>query len=251
MNRLLLAISVLGLLADPSWAITLSDRMHSTIAKGNRRYDAEDHEQALGLYMEAQGQDSTHVVPHFNAGDALYRLGRFEDGAGEFLRSAGSLSDSISAMSYYNLGNSLFQTGDIKSAAEAYKRSLLIDPDDEDAKYNLEYALRMLEQQQQQQQQQDQSEGKQDQQQEQQPDSGTQDEQQQEKQEKQEDQAQQEQREQEQADEQRQEPAGAPKEMTPEDLERILAAIEASDRKTQEEMLKKASRRKRITGKDW
>jgi len=40
-------------------------------------------------------------------------------------------------------------------------------------------------------------------------------------------------------------------EITPEDLERILAAIEASDKNTQEEMLRKASKRRTLTGKDW
>jgi Ca-activated chloride channel family protein len=240
--RLLAASVLIALISGPASAITLTDRLHSNIREGNRRYEDEKHEEALEFYLRAQEEDSTHSVPRFNAGDALYRLGRFGEGAGEFLRSASSAPDSISAMSYYNLGNSMFRAGDIGNAAEAYKKSLLMNPDDEDAKYNLEYALRMLEQQSQEDRQDKQDEKDQDQQdREQRP---------------QEEDEQDEQKRPEQQDEETQPPEEgqqqqSPREITPEELERILAAIEASDKDTQKEMIRKASRHKRITGKDW
>jgi Ca-activated chloride channel family protein len=244
--RLLAASVLIALISGPASAITLTDRLHSNIREGNRRYEDEKHEEALEFYLRAQEEDSTHSVPRFNAGDALYRLGRFGEGAGEFLRSASSAPDSISAMSYYNLGNSMFRAGDIGNAAEAYKKSLLMNPDDEDAKYNLEYALRMLEQQSQEDRQDKQDEKDQDQQ----------SEQQDREQRPQEEDEQDEQKRPEQQDEETQPPEEgqqqqSPREITPEELERILAAIEASDKDTQKEMIRKASRHKRITGKDW
>ena len=145
MHRVLGVCIACVLVAGAAHGITLSDKMHGRISEGNRRYDAGEHGQALENYMKAQGLDSTHAVPHFNAGDAFYRLGKFPEGAREFLRSASSPAESIAAMSYYNLGNSMFKAGDFKSAAEAYKRSLLMAPDDEDAKFNLELAMRMME----------------------------------------------------------------------------------------------------------
>ena len=232
MGKVLTLCIICVLLASAANAVTLSDKMHGRIAEGNRRYDAGDHEEALNQYRQAQELDSTHIVPHFNAGGALYRLGRFPEGTQEFLRSASSPTDSIVAMSYYNLGNSMFKAGDFKSAAEAYKRSLLIDPEDGDAKFNLELAMKMMQQQQQQQEQQEQ-----------------QDQQDQQQNEQQQQQQQEQQEEQQQEQEQRQQQA--PSQITPEDLERILAAIEASDKNTQEEMLKKASKRRTVTGKDW
>jgi Ca-activated chloride channel family protein len=241
MSRIVAMVLVVFGLVVPAQAITLSDKMHSRIQKGNRHYDDGNHDGALQEYLEAQEVDSTNSVPYFNAGDALYRMGQFQDGMQSFLRSAGGAEDSIAAMSYYNLGNSMFRAGDMRSAVEAYKKSLLIDPDDEDAKHNLEYALRMIEEQQQQQQDQEQSQ-EQDQQDQQQRQDQQQEQENQEQQQQPPDQAQQ--------DEQgRQEPP--PSEISQDELERILAAIEASDKNTQEEMLKKASRRKRISGKDW
>jgi tetratricopeptide (TPR) repeat protein len=222
--------------------------MHSNVSRGNRYYDADEHEKALQRYREAQGIDSTLAIPHFNAGDALYRMGNYRDGALEFLRSSSAEEDSVKAMSYYNLGNTMFKAGDLQSAVEAYKRSLLLDPEDQDAKHNLELALRMREQQEQQQQNQ------QDQQQDDQQSQENQERQQQDQGQDQQDQEQ-EQQEEDQQDQEQEQPQPRqeqkPPEISPEELERILAAIEASDKQTQEEMMKKASRRKTVTGKDW
>jgi tetratricopeptide (TPR) repeat protein len=231
--------------------------MHSKISSGNRAYSESNHESALLRYQEAEALDSTLAIPQFNAGDAFYRLGRFSEGASKFLRSATSPDDSVAAMSYYNLGNSMFKTGDLESAAEAYRRTLLIKPDDEDAKYNLELALKMIEQQQQEQQQQDNQDQQQDQkdQQDEQQQQGDQQDQDQgpEQEERQDEQQQQDQQDHQEDRQQAEGDQGQPPqgEISQEELERILAAIESSDREAQEEMLKQASRRKRVSGKDW
>jgi tetratricopeptide (TPR) repeat protein len=238
MYRLLLIGLLVIMLAGGAAALTLKDEMHSNLSRGNRYYEAGDHDMALERYREAQDLDSTFAVPHFNAGDALYRLGNYQEGALEFLRSSTAAVDSVKAMSYYNLGNTMFRAGDMQSAVEAYKRSLLLDPEDQDAKHNLELALKMQEQQEQQKQEQ---EGQQQQEQQQQ----NQEEQNREEQ-GQEDQQQQDQQQQDQQQQDQQAP-----EISPEELERILAAIEASDKQTQEEMMRKASQRKTVTGKDW
>ncbi|HVP57454.1 MAG TPA: tetratricopeptide repeat protein [bacterium] len=219
----------------PAASLTLRDKLHSSIAKGNKYYDKGQPDKALEEYRKATGEDSSNAVARFNAGDALYKMGKFKDGASEFTRTASSSGDSVAAMSYYNLGNTAFKSGDYRAAAEAYKRSLLVNPDDKDAKFNLEYALRMIQQQQQQQQNQDKN---------QQPKP---DEQQQ-KQQQQQQQQQQAQQQQQQAGQNQQPSQG---EMTPDELKRILAAIDASDRQTQQELLKQAARTKHLTEKDW
>lgn len=242
MSRLVMIAIAVTILAGQASAVTLRDEMHSNVSRGNRYYESGENEMALERYREAQGLDSTFAVPHFNAGAALYRIGNYQDGALEFLRSSTSGADSVKAMSYYNLGNTMFKAGDLQSAVEAYKRSLLINPDDRDAKHNLEIALKMKEQQEQQQQDQQQDGQDREQEQDEQQEKGEQDQQEQEQQrEKQEEQQQQPQPGEEQQ----------PPEISPEELERILAAIEASDKQTQEEMMRKASRRKTVTGKDW
>ncbi|MCI0597411.1 MAG: tetratricopeptide repeat protein, partial [candidate division Zixibacteria bacterium] len=46
---------------------------------------------------------------------------------------------------HYNIGNGLFGAGKFAEAAGAFKKALEINPNDRDAKYNLELALKMLE----------------------------------------------------------------------------------------------------------
>jgi Ca-activated chloride channel homolog len=216
-------------------AITLSDRVHSAVEKGNKYYNKGEPDKALEAYREAQRHDSLSVIPQFNAGDALYKLGKYEEGAKEFTKTASASGDSISAMSYYNLGNSAFKAGDLRAAAEAYKKSLLIGPNDADAKFNLEYALAMLKQQQEKQQQNQNKENQ-----------GGQNKQQQQDQKSQAG----EQQKQEEGSQNGQ--AGAAQgQMTPDELKRILAAIDASDRETQQELLKNAARTKHLSDKDW
>ncbi len=269
MYRLLVIALSVAAFAGGAGAVTLKDEMHSNVTRGNRYYDAGDPEKALQRYQEAQGLDSTFAVPHFNAGDALYRMGDYRNGAMEFLRSSSSDADSIKAMSYFNLGNTMFKAGDLQSAVEAYKRSLLLAPEDLDAKYNLELALKMRDQQEQQQDQQDQQdqESQQDQQKQNQDqqDQESQQDQQKQNQDQQDQESQQGQQEQNQDQQDQQSQQGQEErqqqpqrgqeqqasEISPEELERILAAIEASDKQTQEEIMKKASQRKTVTGKDW
>jgi tetratricopeptide (TPR) repeat protein len=262
MRRSILALVLVIVTAGSSSAITLTDRMHSIIRKGNKHYHSGEHRGALDEYLRAEDVDSTSVVPRFNAGDALYRLGRYSEGARKFLGSASAPEDSIASMSYYNLGNAMFKAGDIQSAIEAYKRALLIEPDDRDAKFNLEFAMKTLEEQEQQQDQ-SQQDGRDEQdqrdetgdgrqQERQQKDAGD-DQQGQQSQEppdrQQPEQGQQTEPQDQPSDDGRQQPE--PREISPEELQRIMAAIEASDRNTQQELLKQKSRRRTIRGKDW
>jgi Ca-activated chloride channel family protein len=244
--------------ASPACALRFSDRLHSNVEKGNEEYAEDETEGALGSYLRAQREDSTHAVPYFNAGDALYRMGKYDEGAMQFFRATKSQAESVAAMGYYNLGNTFYQKGDMQSAAEAYRRSLLMNPDDEDAKHNLEVVMRLIEEQpqqdqQDQQQQQDQQDQQQQQQQQQQEQDEQQEQDQNQEQQDQQDQQQQQQDEQQQQEKEEDQQSAQPqkKEISEDELERILAAIDESDKETQEEIARQASRTRRVSGKDW
>lgn len=233
----LVLIMVFG--AQPVGGLTLRDRFHSLITKGNRLYAKGENQKALENYLIAKSVDSTSVIPGFNAGDALYKMGRFDESLREFSSAVVGRSDSTTAMAYYNIGNAFFKLRDLRSAVEAYKRALLIKPDDEDAKYNLELALRLLKEQENQNskqcEQDNQGRGQEEQDQERkrnEPSEGSNTNPQ--------DQAGQE--------EKQISPMGS---IDLSELERILAAIDASDREVQKDLIKKRSSVKRVVGKDW
>jgi Ca-activated chloride channel homolog len=93
-----------------------------------------------------------NFAANFNLGDSYYKQQRFDDAIGSY-KTALNLASSKSekAKVYHNIGNSLLKSKKYQESVDAYKKALKLNPDDEDTKYNLSYALNMLNQKQNQQ----------------------------------------------------------------------------------------------------
>jgi len=74
--------------------------------------------------------------------------------SGDYVASARAFAEKGDARSLYNLGNAMAQQGEYDSAIDAYEEVLEMDPENEDARYNLDVVKNAKEQQEQQQQQQ-------------------------------------------------------------------------------------------------
>ena len=74
----------------------------------------------------------------WTAGVDAYSSGNWEEAADawEAVRAAGLESSAL----YYNIGNARFKAGDISGAILGYERALKLDPTNEDARFNLEFA---------------------------------------------------------------------------------------------------------------
>jgi Ca-activated chloride channel family protein len=86
----------------------------------------------------------------FNAGTAHLEAGHARDAAKLLEPAAKSLdrkSPELAPAAWYNLGNAQLGAGDPAAAVEAYRRALLRNPSDADAKWNLELALQEREKQ--------------------------------------------------------------------------------------------------------
>jgi len=124
--------------------------------EGNDSFAKEAYLEALADYQSAQIQSPELAEPYYNAGNAFQKQGNLESATMQTKQAIRQAEGDLAQNSYYNLGNSYFLTEDWPSAIDAYKEALRLNPDDQDAKYNLELALKNLQQQQQQQQQQNQ-----------------------------------------------------------------------------------------------
>jgi alpha-galactosidase/6-phospho-beta-glucosidase family protein len=135
----------------------------------------------------------------------------------------------------------------LAQSIDAYKNSLRLDPADNDAKYNLAYAQKMLEKNQQQQQQQQQNKDKQDQ-----PDQDQQNQDQQ-KQEQEKEQEQQEQKDELADQQQQQQQQSKPQEISKADAERILEALKNDEKQTLEKLKQAQIKMTRVvkSEKDW
>ena len=76
---------------------------------------------------------------------AKFRAENYAESAADFARGN-------DARSLYNLGNAMAYQGKLDAAIDAYEKTLELDPDDEDAKYNLELVKDLKKQQEQDQQ---------------------------------------------------------------------------------------------------
>ena len=145
-------------------AVTLvANAQYRDIRQGNRDYHRGDYSGAEGEYKESLNKKYNDKA-QFNLGNTYYQQKDYTEAANCY----GSVTDrnvskDVEAKAYYNLGNSMMEQQKYQEAFEAYKKSLKLNPDDEDARYNLEYARqKMIMQQQQQQQQQEQQMSKED-----------------------------------------------------------------------------------------
>ncbi len=219
------------------------------IVEGNNLYEEERYDEAMNKYRDAQVHDPESPIINFNMGAANYKKNKYEEAMKELEASLNTDDALAQSQAYYNIGNSLYRLGKLPESILAYQEALKLNPDDEDAKYNIEFVRRQLKDQseKQQQDQQQQQQQQQDQQQQQQ----NQDQQeQQEEQEQEQQQSSDEEQQQEKEQQQQQQEMQPTEELSEEDAERILQAM-----KEDEENMKDA-RKQKVQGnirvlKDW
>lgn len=123
--------------------------------QGNEAFSKQMYEEALRAYQAAEIENPELGEPYYNAANTLYRQGNYTQAIKQLNIALSYAEDEIFEQSgQFNLGNSAFNSQQLDAAVESYKAALLIDPKDQDAKYNLELALQQKNQQEEQQEQQ-------------------------------------------------------------------------------------------------
>jgi len=154
---LLLGLSSIG------WIDPLADK----IREGNQLYQDGNYDGALDKYVNAQIDSPEIPQLDFNIADVQYKRGKHSEAAQLFEKVIKSDDIGMKAKSSFNLGNTLYRQGKMKEALECYKKT--VDYINEaapapgelgalknDAKYNYEYVEKKMKEQQQKQQNQDQ-----------------------------------------------------------------------------------------------
>jgi len=95
---------------------------------------------------------------HFNLGDAYYKQNMYEQALTVYNTALSEAKDNNQKASvYHNIGNSLLKSQKLQESINAYKNALKLNPNDQETKYNLSYALSQLKNQQNQQNQKNQN----------------------------------------------------------------------------------------------
>ena len=146
MERLIL-LTTLALLS----AALQAQQVERHLREGNARYENGDMPGAVEAYSKAAGDERGL----FNRGNAYYRQDSLADATQAYEQAASmARTPQAQAKAYHNLGNSHMGQKNYQEAVQAYQEALKRTPSDEDTRYNLAYAQKMLAAQQKQQQQQ-------------------------------------------------------------------------------------------------
>lgn len=220
-----------------------AERKH--VREGNKLYQTEKFTEAEIEYRKSLEVNPRSLEGTYDLGNALYKQKKFPEaaeqyqlvtGQGEKMMETAEGKARLSEV-YHNLGNIFMQNKDYAKSVEAYKQSLRLDPKDDETRYNLALAQKLLEDQQNQDQNQDQ------QNQDKQENKDQKDDQQQQQQQQQQDQKQDQTQQQQQPDEQ----------MSKDNAQQMLDAFLQDEKNTQEKV-KKAQmqqQQRRKTEKEW
>jgi len=206
--------------------------------KGKAAFDNGNYADARFYYENILRSRENDDAAKYGLGVSAYKQNDIEGALRALKESTNAGDKNLASKSYYNLANILRESGEMEESLKYYKKSILLNPLDKDAKINFELLKQIL-QQQQDQQQQDQQQQDQQQQDQQQQDQQQQDQQQQ-------DQQQQDQQQQDQQQKGQEEKLESSKKK---EAEAILNALRDQEKINQKFQIKKATSRK--MEKDW
>ena len=205
------------------------------LRRGNREFRKGEYGQADISYRKGLLKDSTSVAARYNLANNLYRQGNYDEAAKQMdaVPQDSLKNDLFTANYFFNRGNIAIAQEDWQKAVESYIQCLMLTPNDIEAKENYTYARYHLQNQQQNQNgdgDNDQNQNQQDQNQ---------------------NQNQQDQNKDQQDQNQQQQPQ--PVEISPQQAQQILQAIQEKERQTQDKVDKEkaAAIKSRQKEKNW
>ena len=123
--------------------------LKSYIRRANKLYQAKDYAGATQEYRRALLRDSLSGKANFGISAAAYGQGRYDE-AKDYLERAAQdprLTPRQQAGVLHNLGNVAMQKKDYQSAVQSYEEALIRNPEDDNTRYNLALAQKLLQQQ--------------------------------------------------------------------------------------------------------
>jgi tetratricopeptide (TPR) repeat protein len=118
--------------------------VRSYIEKGNVFYAQGEFRNAAVTFKHAAQLNPNSFDAWYNFASALYKSEKYILASDAYQRALLLTTDSILRYkTLHNLGNSYVKNEDFDEAIETYKKALRLNPDDNDTRYNISYAMRL------------------------------------------------------------------------------------------------------------
>ena len=162
-DKIIIGITI-GLLCSGTITAQKAEREH--IREGNKLYNKEQFTDAENAYRKSLEVNSRSFEGAYDLGNALYQQQKYPEAAKQYQLVASQSQHILSenpanverlAQVFHNLGNIGMQAKDYANSIEAYKQSLRFNPTDDETRYNLALAQKLLENQDQEEQEQEQN----------------------------------------------------------------------------------------------
>ena len=119
------------------------------IKKGNDAYEKKEYDNAITNYQKAAEKSPVNSTAQYNLGNALYKNNKTDDAIKAYENAlANTNSKDDKSKTFYNKGVVLQNNKKLPECIEAYKNALKLNPQDDDARQNLQKALQQQKQEQ-------------------------------------------------------------------------------------------------------
>lgn len=140
MEKIVLTILLIGIAG-----IVSSQKEQPLVLKGNELYKKQQFEKAAEEYEKATALNGKNPKAHLNLGNAYYKSKKTEEAQRAYESAAENSKDvRIKSKALYNEGVTLSRQNKLGESIDAYKKTLRLNPADEQARQNLQKALNEL-----------------------------------------------------------------------------------------------------------
>jgi Ca-activated chloride channel family protein len=126
-------------------SIALQRKARKLLRQGNELYNKKQYTDASVAYQKSLGQNTKYDKAAYNLGNALYQNKNYKEAVPQYELTAQTAKDKFTkAEAYHNIGNAMMEQKQYQPAVDAYKNSLRNNPNDDETRYNLAVAQKLL-----------------------------------------------------------------------------------------------------------
>lgn len=115
------------------------------LRQGNDLYKKQQFTDASVAYQKALGNNSNYDKATYNLGNAFYQNKNFKEAIPQYELTAKTATDKLTkAEAYHNIGNAMMESKNYQGAVDAFKNALRNNPNDDETRYNLAVAQKLL-----------------------------------------------------------------------------------------------------------